>query len=263
LDKEARMSDFILDFWNGNAEKYKRSHQASWGDEYAIKLEVRNIAEQIKDGDEVLDVGCANGFAAIMQCGAHRLKRMAGVDFSENMIGYARQNGAESGFSDILDFRRGDVRGLEFEDGSFDVVYTTRVIINLPTWRQQVTGIEECLRVTRPGGTVIFSEAFYEPLVRLNALRCVAGLSPLVEHDFNRYVKKERLETLLAQKGLAYACKDFSSVYYIGSRFLRELATDFESYEGYSNPINADFYELERKYSGGNFGIQQAYIVRK
>ena len=68
------MSDFIKDFWNGNAEKYKGSHQASWGDEYAIKLESQNISSYIKDGDDVLDVGCANGFAAIMQCAAHDLK---------------------------------------------------------------------------------------------------------------------------------------------------------------------------------------------
>ena len=39
--------------------------------------------------------------------------------------------------------------------------------------------------------SVIFSEAFWEPLTRLNALRALAGLAPLVEHDFNRYIKQE------------------------------------------------------------------------
>ncbi len=257
------MSDFILDFWNSNAAKYKQTHQVSWGDECAIKLETANIASYIKDGDSVLDVGCANGFAAIMQCGAHRLKRMTGVDFSENMIEYAQQNRKDSGMADILEFMRGDVRSLDFEDDTFNVVYTTRVIINLPTWEQQITGMEECIRVCKPGGTVVFSEAFYEPLVRLNAIRAISGLKPLVEHDFNRYIKQERMEAMLKERGLAYARNDFSSVYYIGSRLLRELCTDYESFEGYSNPINNDFYELELKYSGGNFGIQQAYAITK
>ena len=257
------MSDFILDFWNGNAEKYKLTHNVSWGDEYAIKLEAANISAHISDGDSVLDVGCANGFAAIAQSKAHKLKKMTGVDFSSKMIEYAQQNRLESGLADTLEFSEGDVRSLNFADASFDVVYTTRVIINLPSWEQQITGIEECLRVTRPGGTFVLSEAFYEPLVRLNALRCVAGLDPLVEHDFNRYIKKERLKALLSEKGLRYEVVDFSSVYYIGSRFLRELATDYQSFEGYSNPINADFYELERKYSGGDFGIQQAFVIHK
>lgn len=257
------MSDFILDFWNANAAKYKHSHQVSWGDEYAIKLESAHIASHIKDGDSVLDVGCANGFAAIMQCGAHRLGKMTGIDFSETMIEFAQQNKAESGLGDLLQFGCGDVRKLEFEDNTFDVVYTTRVIINLPTWQQQQTGMAECIRVCKPGGTVVFSEAFYEPLVRLNALRCIAGLPALVEHDFNRYIKKERLEEWLKQQQYAYSCNDFSSVYYIGSRFLRELTTDYKSFEGYSNPINKDFYEMELKYSGGNFGIQQAYAIKK
>lgn len=257
------MSDFIKDFWNGNAEKYKGSHQASWGDEYAIKLETDNISSYINNGDNVLDVGCANGFAAIMQCAAHDLASMTGVDFSESMIKFAQENKADSQYRDILTFKMGDVRDLPLEDESYDVTYTTRVLINLPNWEEQKKGMTECLRVTKTGGTVIFSEAFWEPLTRLNALRALAGLSSLVEHDFNRYIKKERMEAFLKELGVRFACVDFSSVYYIGSRFLRELTTDFESFEGYSNPINADFYELERKYSGGNFGIQQAYVIKK
>jgi hypothetical protein len=91
----------------------------------------------------------------------------------------------------------------------------------------------------------------------------VAGLEPLVEHDFNRYIKKSRLEAFLSGLGYGFECNDFSSVYYIGSRFLRELATDYKKYKGYENPINDEFYQLELEYSGGNFGIQQAYSVQK
>jgi len=257
------MGDFILDFWNSNAKKFKLSHQVSWGDISAIKLETQNISNFLKDGDSVLDVGCANGFAAIMQCGAHKLRKMTGIDFSEEMLSYAQQNKKSSDHADILEFKKGDIRSLEFDNDTFDVVYTTRVIINLPNWKEQMQAINECIRVARPGGTIILSEAFYEPLVRLNAIRCVAGLPPLVEHDFNRYIKKSRLNSFLEEKGCEYSINDFSSIYYIGSRFLRELATEYESYEGYSNPINNDFYELELKYSGGDFGIQQSYAIKK
>ena len=257
------MSDFIKDFWNSNAEKYKNTHQVSWGDIYAIQLETQNISSFIKNGDSVLDVGCANGFAAIIQCAAHKLSAMTGVDFSESMIKYAQDNKQKSEFKNILSFSQGDVRELQFADNTFDVVYTTRVLINLPNWEEQKQGFMECIRVAKKGGTVVFSEAFWEPLVRLNALRALAGMDSLVEHDFNRYIKKERLEKFLAGAGVSFECIDFSSVYYIGSRFLRELTTDYKSFEGYSNPINGDFYELERKYSGDNFGIQQAYVIKK
>jgi len=88
-------------------------------------------------------------------------------------------------------------------------------------------------------------------------------LPSLIEHDFNRYLKKERLEELLTTLRLEFSVEEFSSVYYLGSRFLRELVTDPSAYPGYTNPINKIFYELECEFSGGGFGIQQAYIVRK
>jgi hypothetical protein len=36
-----------------------------------------------------------------------------------------------------------------------------------------------------------------------------------------------------------------------------------EDYPGYSNPINEIFYNIEKEYSGGGFGIQQAYVIEK
>ncbi len=246
------MSDFIKDYWDGNA--HKEGHNASWGDNWCVDLEIDNISKYIKDGDKVLDVGCANGFAAIEQASRHDIS-INGIDFSEEMI---RNSLMEK-------CKVGDVRDIPFEDETFDVTYTTRCLINLPTWEEQIIGIKECLRVTKTGGTVILSEAFYEPLQRLNALRLICGLSPLVEHDFNRYIKKRDIGRLFVELGLNSGVEwvDFSSVYYLGSRFLRDLVTDIDAYEGYSNPINEAFYELEKKYSGGNFGIQQAYIIRK
>jgi hypothetical protein len=88
-------------------------------------------------------------------------------------------------------------------------------------------------------------------------------LPPLVEHDFNRYIKKAKLEDWLSKKGFAWTVEDFSSIYYLGSRFLRDLVTNPSDYPGYSNPINKIFYDVEKEFSGGGFGIQQAYVVKK
>jgi ubiquinone/menaquinone biosynthesis C-methylase UbiE len=177
----------------------------------------------------------------------------------------AQANGVKKTRSlpDIVTFEIGDSRSLRFSDNSFDVVYTTRVVINLPSWEDQKRAIHECLRVVRPGGKAIFSEAFWEPLMLLNALRLLKQLPPLVEHDFNRYLKKSVLEEFFTQQGLKFSVNEFSSVYYLGSRFIRELVTDPAAYPGYSNPINRIFYDIEKEFSGGGFGIQQAYIVTK
>ena len=70
----------------------------------------------------------------------------------------------------------------------------------------------------------------------MNALRALVGLPALIEHDFNRYLKKGNLEGYLQSLGVAYEIVDFCSVYYLGSRFLRELVTNPADYPGYSNP---------------------------
>jgi ubiquinone/menaquinone biosynthesis C-methylase UbiE len=254
------MKDRILQFWNSQADKFGGSHEASWGDNFAIQLEIETIGEYIKEGDQVLDVGCANGFATFYHLDKG-VKSMTGVDFSEAMIREAHHNKEQRGNPENISFEVGDIRKLRFENASFDLVYTTRTVINLPTWEEQKQGIAECIRVCKPGGTVILSEGFWEPLVLINAMRALKSLPPLVEHDFNRYIKQARLEEYLKDQGLEFEVVDFSSVYYLGSRFLRELVTNPEDYPGYSNPINEIFFNLEREYSGGGFGIQQAWVI--
>jgi ubiquinone/menaquinone biosynthesis C-methylase UbiE len=257
------VSDYIKDYWESQAKEHGESHWASWGDNWMIDLEIETIGKHIKDGDTVLDVGCANGYSTFRQASLHKLASITGVDFSANMIEGARSAKRQKGLGDDVDFAEGDVRSLEFPDNAFDVVYTTRVLINLPTWEQQQQGIAECIRVAKPQGTIVLSEGFWEPLVSLNALRSLKNLPPLVEHDFNRYLKRSALEPYLQAMGMDYAIDDFSSIYYLGSRFLRELVTDPAAYPGFSNPINKIFYEIEKEFSGGGLGIQQAVVVHK
>lgn len=256
------MSDHILEFWNSQAEKHGNLHEASWGDIHAINLEIQTIGQFISANDDVLDVGCANGFSMIHHLDKN-VQSLTGVDFSPNMIEQAQNILKEKTVDCKISFEVGDVRKLRFDDDSFDVVYTTRTLINLPTWKEQIQGIEECIRVCRKNGKIILSEGFWEPLVLLNAMRALKSLPPLVEHDFNRYLKKSNLENYLKSRNINFEVIDFSSVYYLGSRFLRELVTIPEDYPGYSNPINKLFYEIEQEYSGGDFGIQQAYVITK
>lgn len=228
-----------------------------------IGLEIDLIGRHLPRGGRVLDAGCGNGYSARQQWMKRHLGSLTGIDFAENMIRQANASKKKYRLSPKVNFEKADIRRLPFPDNSFDALYTTRVIINLPNWEEQLRAIAECVRVTKKGGKIIFSEAFWEPLVLLNALRALKQLPPLAEHDFNRYIKKQRLEKYLASKRIPYEVDDFSSVYYLGSRFLRELVTDISAYKGYTNPINKIFYEIEQDYSGGGFGIQQAYILRK
>ncbi len=256
------MTNHILQFWNSQAYKFGTSHSASWGDNYAIDLEIRTIEQYIKEGYKVLDVGCANGYSVLRHLNKN-VSSITGVDFSEAMIREAKKNQAKCDSPNRLFFEVGDIRNLQFENNTFDVVYTTRTLINLPTWEEQKQGISECIRVCKIGGTIILSEAFWEPLILLNSIRALKSLAPLVEHDFNRYLKQNYLEEYFSSEDIQFEVVDFSSIYYLGSRFLRELVTNPEEHPGYSNPINEIFHNIEKDYSGGGFGIQQAYVIQK
>lgn len=255
--------DHIKEYWESQAQTHADSHWASWGDNWMIDLEIDAIGKHIKNGDRVLDVGCANGFATFKQAESHKLKSIIGVDFAVNMVASAEKTKQHKGLGDEISFMEGDVRSLQFPDNTFDIAYTTRVLINLPTWEEQVQGISECVRVVKPNGTIVLSEGFWEPLMLLNSIRLLKNLPPLVEHDFNRYLKISALDAHLKKLGLNYQVDDFSSIYYLGSRFLRELVTDPSAYPGFTNPINKIFYEIEKQFSGGGMGIQQAVIIKK
>ena len=256
------MTEFIKKFWEKQGEIFKESHEASWGDNFAIDLEIENISKYINEGDNVLDVGCANGYSTYFYLKKKPI-HITGVDFAKSMIKRAQNSAKKLNVEKFVKFELGDIRKLDYPDLAFDVSYTTRVLINLPNWKEQKLGIDELIRVTKEGCRVILSEAFYEPLVLLNSLRQLVQLPPLVEHDYNRYLKKSKVEEYLKNKGYNFECIDMSSIYYLGSRFLRELVTNPSDYKGYSNPINKLFYNIEKEFSGGGFGIQQIYLVYK
>lgn len=256
------MCNFIREYWENNAAEYGTSFKASWKDNFAIELEINNISRYIEKDSVVLDIGCGNGYSTFHQL-KKKPKKIIGIDFAKNMITFANKRKAELDLGNEILFEEGDIKGLRFDDNIFDIVYTTRVIINLPNWKEQVEGINECIRVTKKGGIIILSEAFWEPLVLLNSLRSLKQLPSLTEHDFNRYIKKRDLENYLNTLNLKFEVIDFCSIYYLGSRFLRELVTNPNDYPEYSNPINEIFYKIEKKYSGGGFGIQLAYVIKK
>ena len=263
-DKSAlpeQKDDLVKHHWDQQAREYGASYEASWCDRFAVELEFDVINGRMFPSDDVLDVGCANGHATFRYYDKG-VKSITGVDICESMIEIANEEKRKKGISEKIDFMVGDVRALDFADETFDVVFTTRTLINLCCWEDQSKGILECLRVCKNNGTVIFSEAFREPLALLNSMRKINGLSPLVEPVFNNYLEKENIEKLLTEKGEKFCVEEFSSVYYLGSRFLRDVVSG-DNLDAYDNHLNRIFFELETKYSGGAFGVQQAYIIRK
>jgi SAM-dependent methyltransferase len=96
-------------------------------------------------GEEVLDVACGTGNAAIRAAEAGG--RVVGVDLAPQLFDAARARAAEAGVE--VEWIAGDAEALPFADASFDVVLSTFGCPWVPRHEQTA---HEIARVLRPGG---------------------------------------------------------------------------------------------------------------
>ena len=106
------------------------------------------LVPRLSEGMSLLDCGCGPGpltlgFAELVAPG-----RVVGIDIEPTMIDQANQLKSDGG-PDNLEFQVGDIYDLSFEDGEFDVVFSSAVIEHLS---DPVRALREVLRVTKPGG---------------------------------------------------------------------------------------------------------------
>ena len=104
----------------------------------------------------VLEVGCGTGL--ILRRLADVAHRATGIDLSEGMLEVARARG--------LDVHQGDACELPFEDSSFDVTCSFKVLAHVP---DRARALSEMARVTRPGGVIIaeyYNRASWRTLVK-------------------------------------------------------------------------------------------------
>jgi SAM-dependent methyltransferase len=129
------------------------------------------LAPHLFPGAEVLDVGCGPG--TILRAATDRRAHGVGID-----VGPVRIRQAQS-----LQFFRGDVQALQFESGTFDVVYSRMLLQYVPDKEKAVA---EMVRVCKPGGTVLMQDldgqlVWHYPedaLIQQTATRVLTSLQP-------------------------------------------------------------------------------------
>lgn len=101
------------------------------------------LVRRVGDGRRVLEVGCGTGLVL------ERIARFAsvavGVDLSPGMLSHARARG--------LDVHEGDCVALPFDDETFDVVCSFKVLAHVDDFD---AALAEMLRVVRRGGHIVF-----------------------------------------------------------------------------------------------------------
>lgn len=120
---------------------------------------------ELKPGGTGLDVCCGTGELTFkMEKMVGPKGKVWGLDFSENMLGVAREKLTSQGNKNIT-FIHGDALKLPFQDNSFDAAtngFALRNVVDI------AKAIREMARVVKPGGKVVCLEVSrpFNPLLR-------------------------------------------------------------------------------------------------
>lgn len=105
----------------------------------------------------ILDIACGPGGWALDAAHAYPKTQVVGVDISEQMIHYARAHAKAQGLDNASFQIMNVLKPLDFPDNSFDLVNARLLFAFMPriSWPKL---LEECMRITRPGGTIRLCE---------------------------------------------------------------------------------------------------------
>lgn len=136
------------DEFSKSYEKHRRPNDADGYHALVDDLEVE-LCERYGAGKDVLECGCGTGL--ILERLARFARRAVGIDLSPGMLELATARGLEA--------KEGSVTDLPFENDTFDVTCSFKVLAHVPDIGK---ALAEMARVTRPGGVVLAE--FYNPL---------------------------------------------------------------------------------------------------
>ena len=108
----------------------------------------------------VLDIGCGPGGWLLDLVTQQAHIHGVGIDISHLMMEYANNLTTTQGLA-TLQFRVMDATGpLDFPDHTFDLI-NGRLLTGVLSTQQWPSLLQECMRITRPGGILRFTEAEY------------------------------------------------------------------------------------------------------
>ena len=257
MNKKKNISNDICKFWNDRAQL---GHVAGSNDSIAKKLEVEAIAKHVSDGMRVLEIGCGNGDTAIELARRYNVEITA-FDFAEEMIKSAKSTLTGQQLKGSVKFRIGDVTKLPDICEKFDLIYSERVLINLPDWCTQKQSIMKIVELLCEGGLYVMCENSQDGLDEINVFRTAVGLSEIKSPWHNCYFDDKEVESLIIPGVRLEGTKCNSSTYYFLSRVVNAwLSAQEGKTPAYDAPVNQLALQLP---SIGDFGQGKVWLWRK
>ena len=234
-------------FWNDRAAKEER---AGTRDLIAKEIEMRTLAEYVRDGMTVCDWGCGNGMTALYL--AERFKiQLDGFDYSTEMIAAADEAAHEAGMLPDPEVDRwcgfmvADIREAPYLRPTYDLVFTERMLVNLDTWEEQSAAILYLSTLVKPGGTLLLMENSLTGLRAINRLREAVGLDTILSPWHNLYLHDKTMGHLEVPGMRFVDLRHYSGGYYFLSRVVNAWLAKTQGQEPeYDAPVNELALEL-------------------
>jgi len=203
----------------------------------------------------ILEFGCGNGDTALGARARHEIDLTA-MDFSPEMIASAVKKESYG-----IVWGVGDLTEEPELGGKYDMVYTQRCLINLPTWEAQAKAIRYLTGLLKPGGCYIMCENSYDGLLQINLLRENCGLTAITPPWHNIYFWDCSIATLKINGVTLEDINTYSSTYYFLSRVVNAYQAAGQGRQpAYDSDINTLALELP---AFGNTAQGKIWVWRK
>lgn len=208
----------IRKYWDERASG-DSSAQSTTQDVYLREIEFGVLSERILKYSPrlVADVGCGDGRTTARLANSHSDTEFIGFDYSQSMVGNARR---DRGSADRLNLKFDHLDICDGLDGAYNLIYTTRCLINLPSWKLQQLAINNIHRALAPGGVYAMVENFAEGHSNFNQIRARFNLPEIPVRAHNLFFERARLLDWAAKMFEVDEEVNISSAYYLASRVI-------------------------------------------
>lgn len=209
----------VKEYWEDRASTDK-SAQSTTQDYYLREIEFRVISELIEKCKPkcVMDVGCGDARTTVRLATVFKNITFVGVDYSKSMVENALENINRTGIEN-LEVMLCDV-SQSLPSKKMEMVYSTRCLINLPTWELQQTALAKIADSLTVDGCYVMIENFIEGHDNFNHVRESFGLPEISVREHNLYFNRTKLLNFISKQFDILEEINISSTYYLVSRVI-------------------------------------------
>lgn len=252
--------DQVRKYWDERAAA-DSSAQSTTQDFYLREIEFRVIKGLIEryGPARVMDAGCGDARTSAKLAAEFRHVKFIGGDYSESMVRNAQCNIDLAGITNLNVMLCDVSKALTI--GQLDMIYSTRCLINLPTWELQQTAINNIANALVAGGFYVMIENFIEGQENFNAIRRNFELPEIPVREHNLFFNRARLMDFVSSSFEILEEVNISSTYYLVSRTIYSKICQ-------ENGVAPDYFDAHHKYAAqlpfcGEFGPVRMICMRR